>query len=73
MEVKLYKKNSSYLGSDGKEHVSTRVYAACGDRLIPIEVIFFKDKVTGEDRQFSARRALLAAFAEPLPDKPTEA
>ncbi|MCD7728696.1 MAG: hypothetical protein LUI60_02125 [Clostridia bacterium] len=68
-EVKLFKKKGTYVDKEGKEKAYTNFYVRCGDdTLVPVQVCYFEDK-DGRDPQYSARRAVLSAFAETLPDK----
>lgn len=70
MEIKLYKKETKYVDKQtNEEKNATRFYLKCGDSLIPIEVTYFKNAVTGQDSQYSGRKAVLKAFAEELPEK----
>ncbi len=71
-EVKLFKKTGTYVDKkDGKDKPFTNFYVRCGDSLIPVQVCFFEND-EGKDPQYSARRAVLSAFAETLPDKPVQ-
>ena len=36
---------------------------------VPVQVSYFEGE-DGKDPQYNARRAVMSAFAEPLPDKP---
>lgn len=70
-EVKLFKKKGTYLDKEGNEKLYTNFYVRCGDTLVPVQVCFFEND-EGKDPQYSARRAVLSAFAETLPDKPAK-
>ena len=69
----MYKKNGTYIDKkDGKEKRFTNFYVACGDQLIPVEPKYFpNDKCEGRDPQFSARKAVMEAFAESFPEAPS--
>lgn len=71
MQVELFKKVSTYI-KDGEEKIATNFFLRCGDTLVPIEVRFFEDKKTGQDRNYSGRKLVLSSFAAVLPDKPQE-
>lgn len=67
--VKLFSKRGSYTGADGQEHKTVRFYVECGEALVPIEPVYFKNKETGKDKHFMGRKEVLKAFAETLPEK----
>ena len=69
MEVKLFKKNVGYKTQTGEEKTATNYFLQCGDVLVPVEVKFFADKVTGEDKNYRTRRTLMSAFAAELPER----
>ena len=70
MLVKLYKKESTYMDKkDGQEKRATRFYLECGTTLIPIEPTYFENAELGRDPQYAARKAVLKAFSEDLPEK----
>ena len=69
MQVELYKKIVPYVDNKGEERTATNFFAKCGDVLVPIEVKYFEDKETGEDKNYRTRKTLLAAFAEELPER----
>lgn len=69
MQVKLFKKLSTYTDKSGEERTATNLFVECGDVLVPIEVKYFEDKETGDDKQFRTRKTLISAFAEELPNK----
>ena len=69
MQVKLFKKNVEYTTKEGEKKTATNYFLQCGDVLVPVEVKFFADKVTGEDKQYRTRRTLMSAFAEELPER----
>lgn len=66
-QVELFKKSGTY-EENGEEKRYTNFYVRCGDSLIPVKVAFFEDK-DGRDPQYNARRAVMSAFAEQLPEK----
>ena len=69
----LFKKNYTYTDKDGKEKNGTRFYVECGDRLIPIQPVYFNKKDEKgnvvADTEYGARKAVLSSYAEVLPDK----
>ena len=70
MEIKLYAKSSSYTDKNtGEVKNATRFYLECGNTLVPIEVTYFENSQLGRDPQYAARKAVLKAFAAPLPEK----
>ena len=71
MEVKLYKKDGTYFSErDKKDKPYTNFYIGCNDELIPVEVKYFPNpKLDNRDPGYSARFAVLRAFAAPLPEK----
>ena len=69
MQVKLYKKNGEYTTKNGEVNKVTNYFVECGDVLVPVEVKFFEDKKTGEDKNYRTRRTLMSAFAEELPER----
>ena len=69
MQVELFKKLVPYVDQNGVQKTATNFYAKCGTELVPIEVTFFADKTTGEDRNYRARKTVLSAFAEELPER----
>lgn len=68
MQVELLKKVGKYTDSEGRERQSTRFYVRCGSSLVPIEVTYF-GKGDEKDNQYGARKSVLSAFAEDLPEK----
>ena len=72
MQVKLFKKNVEYTNKDGEVKTATNYFLECGDVLIPVEVKYFKDKETGEDKNYRVRKSLMSAFAEELPERKKE-
>ena len=69
MQVKLYKRNVEYTTKEGEVKKATNYFVECGDVLVPVEVKFFEDKKTGEDKNYRTRRTLMSAFAEELPER----
>lgn len=69
MQVNLYKRNVEYTNQDGEVKTATNYFVQCGDVLVPVEVKYFEDKQTGEDKNYRTRRSLMSAFAEPFPDR----
>ena len=67
MQVDLLKKDGTYTDKvTGEEKPFTNLYVRAGSTLIPIEVKYYG---TDEkpDKQYGPRRAVLSAFADPLP------
>ena len=69
MQVELFKKIVPYTDNKGEERTATNFFAKCGDVLVPIEVKYFENSETGEDRNYRTRKTLLAAFAGELPER----
>lgn len=67
-EVKLFKKNVTYIDKDGQEKTATNFYVFCGSVSVPVEVKFFPDKNTGQDPRYRERKIVMTAFAEELPE-----
>jgi hypothetical protein len=72
MQVELFKRIVPYADNKGEQRTATNFFAKCGDVLVPIEVKYFEDKETGEDKNYRTRKTLLAAFAEELPERNTQ-
>ena len=68
-DLKLFKKESTYLNEKGEERRAVRFYLQCGSALVPVEPCYFENKDLGRDPQYAGRKEVLKAFAEPLPDK----
>ena len=71
-QVELFKKKSEYV-KDGENKVATNFYIKCNDTLVSVEVKYFPNKDTGIDPGYSARKAVLSAFADTLPEKEEKA
>lgn len=70
IEVKLFKKEGTYVDKDKNEKRFTNFYVQCGDKLIPVDVKFFpNEKLDGRDPEYAGRKEVLKAFAEKLPEK----
>ena len=71
VEIKLYKKEGTYFSKEKNKDVPfTNYYLKVGDELIPVEVKYFSNpSFDGRDPGYSARRAVLSAFAEILPER----
>lgn len=67
-EVKLLKQNSRYTSKEGEEKTAVNFYLQCGNERIPIEAKYFEND-EGKDPNYRARRTVMSAFAESLPDK----
>ena len=66
--VDLFKKQVKYNDKEGKEKTATNFYLRCGDVLVPIDIKYFPDE-SGVDKGYGARKTVLSAFANVLPDK----
>ena len=73
MKVELFKRIVEYTNKEGETKTATNFFVQCGEVLVPVEVKFFEDKKTGEDKNYRTRKTLMSAFAEELPEreKPT--
>ena len=70
VEVKLFKKEGTYVNKENKEKRFVNFYVKCGDKLIPFDVKYFPNKkCDGRDPEYAGRMEVLRAFAEPLTDK----
>ena len=72
MEVKLFKQSVDYVTNAGEKKTATNYFVQCGDVLVPVEVKYFEDKETKTDKNYRARRTLMSAFAEVLPERPAK-
>lgn len=68
-QVELYKQTGTYVNKDGEEKNFTNFYVKCGDELIPVTVKFFEN-AEKKDLRFAPRKAVMSAFASPLPPLP---
>lgn len=68
-EVKLFKKNVTFNGKDGKEKTAVNFYVQCGNVFVPVDVKYFADKETGQDPRYRERKVCMSAFAEEFPEK----
>lgn len=59
MMVELLRKKVEYQDKDGEERTATNFYVRCGNQLVPIEVKYFADKESGQDRFYGTRKTLL--------------
>ena len=71
MSIKLYKKEGTYFDKEAqKDKPYTNYYVSCNGNMIPVQVKYFpNDKFGGRDPGYSARVAVMSAFAEPLPEQ----
>lgn len=67
MQVELYAKKGTY-DKNGETKRFTDFYVKCGEQLVPVEVKYF-GKDGEKDKCYVPRKAVLEAFAAPLPDK----
>ena len=63
MEVKMYYKKGKYTNNNGEERNFINFYAACGEKLIPVEVKYF-GKDNKPDNAYATRKGILEAFAD---------
>ena len=67
--VELFKRKGTYTDKrTGEEKHFTNFFVKCGDELVPVEVNFFEND-EGKDPRYSARRAVMSAFAAVLPER----
>ena len=67
--VELFKRKGTYTDKrTGEEKPFTNFFVKCGDELVPVEVKFFEND-EGRDPRYSARRAVMSAFAAVLPER----
>ena len=71
INIKLYKKEGTYFDKSAqKDKPYTNYYVGCNGNLIPVQIRYFPDeRFGGRDPGYSARAAVLSAFAEPLPEQ----
>ena len=71
ISIKLYKKEGTYFDKEAKKDKPfTNYYIGCNGNLIPVQVKYFpNDNFGGRDPGYSARVAVMSAFAEPLPEQ----
>ena len=71
INIKLYKKEGTYFDKEAKKDKRyTNYYVGFNGNLIPIQIKYFPDdRFGGRDPGYSARAALMSAFAEPLPEQ----
>lgn len=66
--VTLLKQNVKYV-KDGEGKTAINFFLQCGNERVPIEIKYFEGE-DGKDKFYLARKTLLGAFAELLPEKP---
>lgn len=70
--VELFKRKGTYTDKrTGEEKPFTNFFVKCGDELVPVEVKFFEND-EGKDPRYSARRAVMSAFAAVLPERESQ-
>jgi hypothetical protein len=70
VDVKIFKKEGTYINNEGKEKQFTNFYLQANDKMIPIEVKYFaQDKFDGRDPGYQGRVAVLSLLAQPFPEK----
>ena len=69
MQVELFKRIVPYKDKQGEEKKAVNFFVKCGDMFVPVEIKYFEDKDTGEDKNYRIRKTLLAAFAQELPER----
>ena len=74
VDVKIFKKEGTYIDKNGKEKPFTNFYLQANDKMIPIEVKYFpNDKFEGRDPGYQGRVAVLSLLAQPVSEKETTA
>ena len=74
VDVKIFKKEGTYIDKNGKEKPFTNFYLQANDKIIPIEVKYFpNDKFEGRDPGYQGRVSVLSLLAQPVPEKETTA
>ncbi len=69
MQVKLFKKTSSYKDKNTQEEKqATNFFVDCNGKLIPVAVKYFENE-QGVDTAYNGRKAVLSAFADELPER----
>ena len=69
--VALLKRKKPYKDTEGNDKVATNFYIKCGEEgdLIAIDIHYFPNaKLDNRDPGFTARKAVMEAFATTLPD-----
>lgn len=67
MQVELFKSVTKYQ-KDGQEKTATNFFIKTADALIPIEVKYFADKETKQDKQYHDRKVALDTLATKFND-----
>ena len=63
MQVELFKQEQKFKAKDGTEKTATNFFIKTADSLIPIEVKYFPDKETKQDKQYHDRKVALSTLA----------
>ena len=68
MEVNLIKVETQYVDKkdDNKTKTATSFFVKCGDDLIGVQVVYYKNKNGEPDKSYLSRKAVLSAFATPV-------
>ncbi len=70
LPVQLFKREGTYVDSEGETRRFTNYEIMCGDDPIPVEVVF-NGNGEGKDPMYGINRRILSAFAELRPERQT--
>ncbi len=68
MQVNLIKIETQYVDKkdNNKTKTATSFFVECGDELIGVQVVYYKNKNGEPDKTYLSRKAILSAFASPM-------
>lgn len=68
MQVNLLKIETEYVDrkDNNKTKTATSFFVECGDELIGVQVVYYKNKNGEPDKTYLSRKAILSAFASPV-------
>lgn len=68
MQVNLIKVETEYVDKkdNNKTKTATSFFVECGDELIGVQVVYYKNKNGEPDKTYLSRKAILSAFASPM-------
>lgn len=68
MQVNLIKIETEYVDKkdNNKTKTATSFFVECGDELIGVQVVYYKNKNGEPDKTYLSRKAVLSAFASPM-------
>lgn len=75
MQVSLFKRKVPYVNADGEQKTATNFFVSCGDVLVPVEVKYFENKETHNQKIYNTfgRQVLFleveSGRMDGLPDK----